>query len=355
MAARDLGVRREARRRAGLAVAGLGRIGLVHASNLLERVPSAELLRVADADSQRAQRVGEALAVSWSTDYEDLLADSAVDAVVIATPSRMHPEMIEAAARARKHVLVEKPLAFDVGSALRAIAAARAASVHLQVGFQRRFDPDWRAAHDELERGTIGVPRLLRIAHRNMAISRNVPLDSLGDILIDVAVHDLDTARWLLGDPLQVTAVSSFDGPGGEPRPPACETVVLTVRFDNGALAVIDTTRTSSYGYECSGELLGADGALRIGTGHHPPDLERLVPGEARVALPPDHEIRHRIAYIAEVEHFARVVLGQLAPEPSGEDGAAAIELVNAARAALERSEPVTLPPAARDATDGSR
>ena len=341
------------RRRAGLAVAGLGRIGLVHASNLL-RVPSAELLQVADADPKRAQRAGEAFAVPWSTDFDHVLADDAVEGVVIATPTGLHPQMIEAAARAGKHVLVEKPLAFDVGSALRAVAAARAASVRLQVGFQRRFDADWRAAHDELKGGTIGVPRLLRVAHRNSAISRDVPLDGLGDILVDVAVHDFDTARWLLGEPTQVIAVASFEDALGEPRPPACETVVITIRFANGALAVIDTTRTSGYGYECSGELLGADGALRIGTGHHPLDLERLAAGQAKVALPSDHEIRHRLAYIAELEHFARVVLGQLEPEASGEDGAAALELVGAARAALERDEPVTLPPAC-EAALGSR
>jgi predicted dehydrogenase len=335
------------KRRARLAVVGLGRIGLLHAGNLLERVPSADLVRVVDADPVRAQHAGEAFAVPWGTDVEELLADGTVEGLVIATPSRVHAEMIEAAARAGKHVLVEKPLAFDVGSAHRAIAAARAAQIRLQVGFQRRFDPDWRAAREQLDRGAIGAPRLLRIAHRNMAVSPDVPLDSLGDILIDVAVHDFDTARWLLGEPEQLLAVACTHGPDGEPDTTGCETVAVLIRFGSGALAVLDQTRSSGYGYECSGELLGSDGALRIATDHSPLGLEQLARGEARVALATDHESRHELAYVAELDHFARVVLGQLEPEPSGEDGAAALKLVCAARAALERSEPIAVPPAA--------
>jgi predicted dehydrogenase len=330
------------RRRARLAVAGLGRIGLLHAGNLFERVPSAGLVRVADANPVRAQRAGEAFAVPWGVDAEDLLTDAGVEGIVIATPSGLHAEMIEAAAHAGKHVLVEKPLAFDVGSAQRAIAAARAAGIELQVGFQRRFDPNWRAACDELHRGTIGAPRLLRIAHRNMAISPDVSLESLGDILIDVTVHDFDTARWLLGEPVEVVAIASFDGPGGQPRPPGCETMVISVRFANGALAVIDATRTSGYGYECSGELVAAEGALRIGIGR-PVALEHMIAGEARVSLPIDHEVRHGCAYVAQLEHFARVTLGELEPAATGADGAAALELAEAARTSLARHLPTPL------------
>jgi predicted dehydrogenase len=334
------------RRRARLAVAGLGRIGLLHAGNLLERVPSADLVRVADADPSRAQRAGEALAVPWVTDIDELLADGAIEGVVIATPSGMHAEMIEAAARAGRHVLVEKPLAFDVGSAHRALAAARAASVHLQVGFQRRFDPDWRAARERLGQGAIGAPRLLRIAHRNMAVSPDVALEGLGDILIDVVVHDFDTARWLLGEPEQVIAVASTHAPDENATVTRSETVAVLIRFRAGALAMLDTTRSSGYGYECSGELLGSDGALRIALDHRPLGLEQLAAGEARAALATDHESRHRSAYVAELEHFARVVLGEFEPEASGEDGVAALELVGAARESLERSEPVPVPPA---------
>jgi myo-inositol 2-dehydrogenase/D-chiro-inositol 1-dehydrogenase len=326
---------------AQIAVVGLGRMGLVHAGNLSERVPTACLARVADSDLERARRAGEALGVPWTTSMGDILGDDAVDGVVLATPTELHVEMIESAARHGKHVFVEKPIAFKLGSALRAIAAARAAKVQLQVGFQRRFDPDWRAAGHQLARGAIGDPRLLRVVHRNRAIAEDVPLDSLGHVLSDVAIHDFDTARWLIGEPTEITTIASSVGPDGGPRAPGSETVVITMRFANGALGVIDNTRTAGYGFECSGEVLGSEGALRIGAGRHPLDIEHLVAGEARVGLPGDHEDRHAAAYLAELEHFARVVLGELQPEPSGEDGAVALVIAEAARASLRDGEPV--------------
>jgi predicted dehydrogenase len=328
------------RRRAGIAVAGLGRIGQLHASNVFQHVPAAELERVTDVDGQRAQHVGDALSVRWGTDYEELLVDEAVEGIVIATPTALHTQMTERAVRAGKHVLVEKPLGFSSVLARDAVAAARAASVHLQVGFQRRFDPDWTEAHAQFGRGAIGEARLLRISHRNMAPPCNVALDTLGDILIDVAIHDLDTVRWILGDPMQVTAVAALDPVGKAPRAEACESVVLTAQLANGALAVIDTTRAANYGYECSAELLGSRGALRIGTAHRMFNLERLVAGEARIALPRDHMSRHRLAYIAELEHFAQVVLGKCRPEPTGEDAVAAVALVESARASLKQGGP---------------
>ena len=341
-------------RRARLAVAGLGRIGLLHARNLIERVPSADLVLIADPDGKRAQRAGEAFDVPWSTDVEEVLADATIQGIVIATPTGLHADMVEAAARSGKHVFVEKPIALDVGSAHRAVTAAHAAGIHLQVGFQRRFDAAWRAAQVELERGTIGSPRLLRIAHRNMAVSPDVPLHTLGDILIDVAVHDFDCACWLLGEPAQIVAVAAIQSAEGASAPSGSDAVAVLIRFTSGSLAMIDTARSSNYGYECSGEVLGATGVLRIGTQHRPLDLERLLTGEARVTLATDHESRYELAYVAELEHFARVTLGQLEPEPTGEDGEAALELVQAARIALARSMPVAVspnsPPAARTA-----
>lgn len=328
-------------------------MGFVHAGNLFERVPTASLARVADSDLKRARRAGEGFRVPWATSLDDILGDDAVDGVVLATPTELHAEMIESAARHGKHVFVEKPVAFHIGSARRAIAAAHAANVHLQVGFHRRFDPDWRAARHQLERGVIGQPRLLRIAHRNLAIAPDVPVDSLGDILTDVSIHDFDTARWLIGQPTELTTIASSFAPEGEPMAPGNETVVITMRFDNGALAVIDNTRTSTYGFECSGEVLGSDGALRIGAGRHPLDLEHLAGGETRVSLPHDHEDRHASAYVAELEHFARVVLGELAPEPTGEDGAAALILAQAARSSLDGRESVRIAVGAAQAIAG--
>jgi predicted dehydrogenase len=323
-------------------------MGLVHARNVYERVGCAELVLVMDSDAVRARSAGESFGVRCSTEYEELLADPGVEAVVLATPTGLHAEMIESAARAGKHVFVEKPLAFEMGDATRAIAAARAAHVYLQVGFQRRHDRDWFAVRERLAQGAIGTPRLLRIAHRNRAVIREVVPESLGDVLVDLAIHDFDTARWLLGEIAEVRTISSSRAGDGEAPRPRSETVVITARFHSGALGIIDNTRAAAYGFECSGEVLGSDGALRVGAGGHPREVEWLTAGEARVAQPHDHVSRHADAYVAELEQFARAVLGQRLPEPTGDDGAAALAIVEAARASLAEGRAVRL--AAADA-----
>src|SRR5437763_1723937 len=139
------------RRRVGLGVAGLGRIGLMHAENLAGPVPSAELRHVVDADEQRARTTGERLGVEWSTSFDDLLADRDVGGVVVATPTPLHVGMVERAAAAGKHVFCEKPISLDLASTRAAIEAAHAAGVALQIGFHRRFDPDWTAAAARIE------------------------------------------------------------------------------------------------------------------------------------------------------------------------------------------------------------
>src|SRR5690242_16591006 len=132
-------------RRIRVGVAGLGRLGQLHASNLAERVASAELVRVADAVEEVARSTGERLGVAWSTRFDDLLRDPAVDAVVIVSPTGLHAEQVELAARAGKQVFCEKPISLDRERAERAVAVAREAGVKLQIGFQRRFDPDFAA------------------------------------------------------------------------------------------------------------------------------------------------------------------------------------------------------------------
>jgi myo-inositol 2-dehydrogenase/D-chiro-inositol 1-dehydrogenase len=296
-----------------------------------------------DSDPDRARQAGESLDVPWTISFDEVLADRALDGVVLATPTAQHADMIESAARAGKHVLVEKPVAFDTGSAVRAITAAKGAGIALQVGFHRRFDLDWRAAHERVAAGAIGEPRLLRIAHRNASIAPVVPLESLGDILVDVAIHDFDTARWLIGEVAEITAIASGPRAAAAHLAAGSESVVVTMRFESGALGIVDNTRTAGYGFECSGEILGSSGGLRVGAARGLLDLEWLTNGEGRVSLAPDHEKRHEVAYVAELEHFAQVLLGAQGPEPTGEDGAAALAIAQAARVALAEGGAVRL------------
>jgi myo-inositol 2-dehydrogenase/D-chiro-inositol 1-dehydrogenase len=148
---------------------GLGRMGRFHAANLAGRIPGARLVRVADAAEdvarENAARLGGA---EWSTRYEDLLEDPEVEAVVVASPTPLHAEMAEAAAQAGKHIFCEKPVSLELERTREVIEAVRLAGVKLQVGFHRRFDPDYRATKEKISAGHIGEVYLFRTTLRDM-------------------------------------------------------------------------------------------------------------------------------------------------------------------------------------------
>ena len=302
-----------------VAVVGLGSIGLLHARHLA-RTPAARLARLVDADSELAEALAARLGVPWSDSYEATLSDASLDAVVIATPTPLHAAMTEQAAAAGKHVFCEKPLSLDVESGRAATTAAAGAGVALQVGFQRRFDPDFAAAKARVDAGETGALRLLRISHRNRSPPHAGGLTArLGSIFVDMTIHDFDTARWLGGE---VRGVDAFDGDGAS---------LVVVRFETGAIGVVDNTRLAGYGYECTVELMGERSTLRIGDGAGAPRIEQLA-GLRRVArLPADHVERHRAAYAAELEHFVECVRTGSAPVVGGEDSVAALALSLAA------------------------
>jgi myo-inositol 2-dehydrogenase/D-chiro-inositol 1-dehydrogenase len=312
--------------RARLAVVGLGRIGQLHAANLAGRVPGAELAGVVDALEAVARAVGERHGVRWSNSLDELLPNA--DGVVIAAPSCLHVELIERAAAAGRHVFCEKPLGFDVDAATRAVAVAQRAGVALQVGFQRRFDPGWLALRASLDTDELGELALLRSSHRN-AVS---PARELGDLFVDMAVHDLDAARWLAGEVAELHALERSG------------TATIALRFESGALGLIDLSRRAGYGFECSAELVGARATARTGQAN---EVELLRDGAARSPLPADHAQRHEAAYVAELEHFAAVVLGAAPAGADGEDAVAALKLALRARRSAATRTPGRAAPAA--------
>jgi predicted dehydrogenase len=304
----------------GVAVAGLGAIGLLHARHLVHEVCDARLACVVDQDRALAESVGGELGVRCSTAFDVALADPAVAAVVIATPSPLHAEMVEQAASAGKHVFCEKPLSLDVVSGERATALVDAAGVSLQVGFQRRFDTDFLEARRLIGTGELGELLLLRISHRNRVPPHGGPLGGrLGSPLVDMTIHDFDTALWLAGPVREVSGFASTDS------------TLAVARFESGALGVIDNTRRAGYGFECAAELVGTRSTLRIGDRTRASGVERLTDAGALAQLPADHIERHRAAYLAELRHFVACVRSGARPAVGGAEANAALALSLAA------------------------
>ncbi len=326
-------------RRVRLGVAGLGRMGRLHAGNAAA-ARRIELARVVDADEALARKLADDLGCEWSTSFDDLLVDPAIDGVVIATPTPLHVTMIEQAAAAGKHVLCEKPIAFEVDAAARAVDAADSAGVKLQVGFHRRFDPDWAAAQRRIEHGELGDVYLFRTSLRDMAPP---PLDyirSSGGFFVDVTIHDLDTARWLVGEIDEVTAVGAALSDPAFAEVGDLDNAIVTLRFANGALGVIDDSRVAGYGYECSTEVVGSKATVRVGD-HRRLHTEWLTPGGVRLDWVPDFIERFPQAYRLELEAFAEAIRDDTPPLVSGADGVAALELALACKRSFDAARPV--------------
>jgi myo-inositol 2-dehydrogenase / D-chiro-inositol 1-dehydrogenase len=315
-------------RRVRVGLAGLGRMGCMHAENL-RRSPLAALVRVVDVDETRSRRVAKQLETGWSTDFDDLLADGEVEAVVIATPTDLHTSMIERAAAAGKHVFCEKPLAFDVESTIRAIEAARSAGVKLQVGFHRRFDPDWAAARSRIASGELGDVYFFRTSLRDMRSPSLDYVKTSGGMFVDVTIHDLDTARWLVGEIDEVTAFGTVVSGPAFAETGDVDTALVALRFANGALGVIDNSRVAGYGYECSTEVVGSQATVRIGQ-HRRVNNEWLTPGASSVDWVSDFTERYPEAYLLELEDFARAIREDGPVAVTGEDALAAFVLARA-------------------------
>jgi predicted dehydrogenase len=326
-------------RRLEVGLAGLGRMGRIHATNLATRCASARLACIHDADPVVAAAVAERLDVPWTASFDELL--DASDAVAIATNTGSHAALTAAAAAAGRHVFCEKPISLDRAESVAAIDAVDRAGVVFQVGFHRRFDPDWVAVTERIRAGELGEVTLFRTSLRDMTPPEPAYLTGSGGFFVDVTVHDLDVARWMVGEVVEVTAHGSASDPAfaaiGD-----IDTAVVVLRFASGALGVIDNSRAARYGYECSTEVMGSRATARIDAPHRR-GYEWRTPGLASHDLPRDFEERYPHAYAAELESFARCVLDGGTPGVTGLDALAAFDLARAAEESWRTGRTVAL------------
>jgi inositol 2-dehydrogenase len=327
-----------------IALAGLGRMGRIHAANLATRCPSARLACIVDVSEGAARTLGEQLEVPWTTSIDQVLADDGIDALAIATPTGTHAELTTRAAKAGKHVFCEKPISLDRAATVATIEAVRSAGVAFQVGFHRRFDPDWVAVAERIHAGELGQVHLFRTSLRDMTPPPVEFLAGSGGFFVDVTIHDLDTARWMVGEMAEVSAHGSALSDPALAELGDIDTAVVVVRFEHGGLGVIDNSRAAGYGYECSTEVMGTLATARI---DHPQarHYQWRTPGWAAWPVVRDFEQRYPVAYAAELEAFAAAVRDGLPPKVTGLDALAAFDLATAADRAWRTGRPVTLAP----------
>ncbi|WP_033288531.1 Gfo/Idh/MocA family oxidoreductase [Amycolatopsis jejuensis] len=326
----------------GFGVVAVGGMGAVHARNLAHRVPGAHLVAVTDIDAGRAKRVADELGAVACASYADVLARPDVDAVVVATPTALHGEQTIAAVHAGKHVLCEKPMTADLAEADRVVAAVEESGVVVRVGFQRRHDADWCHGAALVRDGRVGAPRLYFASFRERELFDG---DALRDLLIHGNIHDLDAARWLLGEIDEISVVGQAINGGSVAEGAPAENLITSLRFASGALGVIDNGTNARFGFECRAEVIGSEATLRIGDSQGPAVTE-LRAGAMTQKLPADAAERFDTAYVALLADLCAAIRGE--PEAgsmgaTAAEGRAALVLALAAERSLIEGRPVRL------------
>jgi myo-inositol 2-dehydrogenase / D-chiro-inositol 1-dehydrogenase len=321
---------------------GAGRIGAIHAANIA-RHPDARLATVVDTDRAAAESLAGRYGAAVG-DQAAALVDPAVDAVVIASATDTHADLVEAASRAGKAVFCEKPLDLDRTRAEACVAVAEECGVALMVGFNRRFDPSFARLEQQIRDGRIGGLELLTITSRDPAPPPLEYVRRSGGLFRDMMIHDFDMACWLAGEePVEIFAAAGvlIDPAIGEAGD--VDTAVVTLRLRSGALCQISNSRRAVYGYDQRIEAFGSLGALRAGNVAE--STVAFAGADGIVSEKPLHFFleRYAEAYRRELDHFIRAINDGTAPLVGGKDGVRALALADAALESLRTGRAIAV------------
>jgi myo-inositol 2-dehydrogenase/D-chiro-inositol 1-dehydrogenase len=315
---------------------GAGRIGRVHAAAIRAN-PRARLAAVADALPDAATEVAAPTGSDVRT-IDEIIDSDDIDAVFIATPTDMHADLMEQAARAGKAIFCEKPIDLDVDRVRACLATVDEAGVLLMVGFNRRFDPSFHAVRGQIDAGAIGEVEMVNIISRDPEPPPIAYMGRSGGLFRDMTIHDFDIARFLLGEePVSVSAVGSVLVDPEIGGVPDIDSAAVTLVTATGKIAQISNSRRATYGYDQRIEVHGSRGLVRAGNIHQT-TLE--LAGESGFTRPPLMHFfleRYMPAYHAEVKAFVDAVLDGTPPPVTGYDGLRALILADAAAASHEQ------------------
>ncbi|RST11191.1 dehydrogenase [Streptomyces sp. WAC05374] len=322
---------------------GTGRIGSFHAG-VLSRHPEVGALVVADADPGRAAQVAELTGGTAAPTVDDVFAWG-VDAVVIASATSSHAELIARAARAGLPTFCEKPIALDLAGTLGALREVAAAGNQLQLGFMRRFDAGYRAARDAVRSGRVGRLHTVRAITSDPAPPPAAYLPLSGGLYRDCLVHDFDILRWVTGrEVTEVYAAGSDGGPAMFREAGDVDTAAALLTLDDGTLATATATRCNGAGYDVRMELAGELDQIAVGLDDRTPitSTEPLGPPPADKPWPGFLE-RFAPAYEAELDAFVHLARGELANPCDGREALQALRVAEACELSRRERRPVRL------------
>ncbi|MEX0309872.1 MAG: inositol 2-dehydrogenase [Tateyamaria sp.] len=325
-----------------IALLGCGRIGHVHARSLMG-IEGARVAAVADAMPEAAEALAKRTGAKVMN-ADDILAASDIDAVVIGTPTTTHYDLIHAAARAGKAIFCEKPIDLNAARIRDCLAVVEQHDVPFFIAFNRRFDPNFRTLKSQIDAGRIGKVEMVTILSRDPSPPPIGYIKTSGGLFRDMMIHDLDMARFLLGeDPVEIFAHGSClvhpeIGQAGD-----VDTAMVSLRTASGKLCQISNSRRATYGYDQRIEVHGEAGMLRADNVLTSTVEVSDASGFTRAPTEPFFLERYAAAYTAEMQHFVDVLTAGTPPNPGGIDGYKAQVMADAAQASYEAGAPRAL------------
>jgi myo-inositol 2-dehydrogenase/D-chiro-inositol 1-dehydrogenase len=326
-----------------IGVIGAGRIGKVHAENLVTRIPHVNVLAIADVAVQAAQETARRLHIPKATqDYREILANPDIQAVAICSATDTHSQIIIEAAKAGKHIFCEKPIDFDLNRIDNVLAAVDQAGVKLQIGFNRRFDANYARVRQAIVSGEIGDLHMLHIISRDPAPPPISYIKVSGGIFLDMTIHDLDMARFLTGsEAVEIYTVAGVKVDPAIGEAGDVDTALIVMKFANGVTVTIDNSRKAVYGYDQRVEAFGSGGA--ISTDNVYPNMATISTAQSvRRDLPLNFFMqRYTESYAVEMQAFVDAVVNDNPVPVTGNDGRIPVIMGLAARKSYEENRPV--------------
>ncbi len=325
------------------AVFGCGRIGRMHAVNLAKH-PRTELVSVFDVFAEAAEQTAEASGAKVARSAEEILEDQGIDAVLIASSTDTHIDLLTRAAKAGKAILCEKPIDLDLARVDACWAEISPLDPLVMVGFNRRFDPSFRALRDRLQEGRIGKLEQLSITSRDPGPPPAAYIKVSGGLFRDMTIHDFDIARYIAGD---ITAVHATGANLVEPEIKALgdiDAAMITMQAASGALIHINNSRRAAYGYDQRIEAFGDLGMLQAGN-QRATSVSFSGKDATEAKDPVMHFFieRYTPAYLAEIDHFVDCVEHGKAPMAGFAEGREALRLADAALESMRSGQTVKL------------
>ncbi len=321
---------------------GAGRIGSVHAQAISSH-PESELVAVSDAFEANAQALAKSYGCAVCTS-DEIIADDSIDAVLVATSTDTHSDLIEAAAAAGKAVLCEKPVDLSLERASVCLSNVGAKATSIMIGFNRRFDPSFSTLKSAIDAGEIGKTELLSITSFDPAPPPVEYIKVSGGLFRDMMIHDFDMANYIMEQaPVSVSAVGTSVVDPAIGAVGDVDTAVVTLTYADGRIAVIKNSRRAVYGYDQRVEVLGSDGLLQAQNMLENSVVKSTTSGV--ISAKPTYFFleRYMPAYKAEWAAFVDAVQGKSDMPVNLHDGVTALAMAEAATRSVQTGQPVKM------------